>query len=580
MKRIKFIALLLMTLVSGLFFLTQKPIVVNAATPAEYTITAGIFNVGTNTVVNTISTNLTFVEQNGYYYVQHTNASYNATLSGKPSVNWHSVLNAWVTSTQYFKISIGNQYWPESQPIQANFSYGSQYGVNTVSGSDNDMSFTLKYQSATVIQHTLLYSTVIDKQATNPATATNFTNLNVSISILKEDMVPVLEGEVAFITNVDDPITETEIRSNLVAWDNEDGDISHLIQIEEDTYTSNASVVGTWSITYVVEDSAGNDSSLIVHVLVKDITEPVITGGQSTYTIGYKETLNIETIRTSLSVTDNYDSSVTTTIKTNNYTANKGTIGQYQVVFSAIDTSGNEATKSILVNVVDNVVPTISGPTNLSKPKNQVLTESQIRGQLSAYDEISGNRTANITLVTDNYTGKGALVGNYTLVYAVADAAGNQKQHTVTVTVIDDVASWWFMKDGYFLSVPNTVSLTRQQIIDILVNTNQLQVGATTYVSFLLDEYTGHEDDPGIYAISIKSTSVSGTEMVKNLAIQVTSGTNTGGDIVLNTPPTHLEEFGIYYLIGFGVLVLGLFISVIAFKPKKYYRYKNKGFRG
>lgn len=580
MKKIKFIALLLMTLVSGLFLLTQKPIVVNAATASDYSITVGIYNVGTDSVVNVINTNLVLLEQNGYYYVQHTNASYNVTVGGKPSVNWHSVLNAWVTSTQYYKVTIGNQYWPESQPIQASFIYGHQYGTQTVSGSDNDMSFTLRHQSTTVIQHTLLYSATIDKQATNPATSTTFTNLNVSIGILKEDMVPVLEGEVAFITNVDDPISEAQIRSNLVAWDNEDGDISHLIQIQEDTYTSNASIVGTWSITYVVEDSANNSSSLIVHVLVKDITAPVITGGQSTYTIGYKETLNIENIRTSLVATDNYDSSVTITIKTNNYTANKGTIGQYQIVFSAIDTSGNESTKSVLANVVDNVAPTISGPTNLSKPKNQVLTESQIRGQLSAYDEISGNRTANITLVTDNYTGKGALVGSYTLVYAVADAAGNQKQHTVTVTVIDDIASWWFMKDGYFISVPNTVSLTRQQIIDILVNTNQLQVGATTYISFLLDEYTGHEDDPGIYAISIKSTSVSGTEMIKNLAIQVTSGTNTGGDIVLNTPPTHLEEFGIYYLIGFGVLVFGLFVSIIAFKPKKYYRYKNKGFRG
>jgi len=578
MKRIKFIALLLMTVVSGLLLLTQKPVVVNAAAP-DYGITVGLMNVSTNTPINVINSNLTLVEQGGYYYVQHAVSSYNTTLSGKPSVNWHSVLNGWVTGTQYFKVTIGNQYWPENQPIQATFSYGHQYGVASVSGSDNDMSFTLKYQTSTVIQHTLLYSSVIDKQATNPAIASNFTNLNVSISILKEDMVPVLEGEVAFITNVDEPITEAEIRSNLVAWDNEDGDISHLIQVDEDTYTSNASVVGTWSITYVVEDTANNSSSLIVHVLVKDITEPVITGGQSTYSIGYKETLNIETIRTSLTATDNYDSSVTITVKTNNYTTNKGTIGQYQVVFSAIDTSGNEATKSILVNVVDNVAPTISGPTNLSKPKNQVLTESQIRSQLSAYDEISGNRTANITLVTDNYTGKGALVGSYTLVYAVADAAGNQKQHTVTVSVIDDIASWWFMKDGYFISVPNTVNLTRQQIIDILVNTNQLQIGATTYISFLLDEYTGHEDDPGIYAISIKSTSVSGTEMVKNLAIQVTSGSNTGGDIVLDTPPSHLEEYGIYYLIGFGVLITLLGITVFAFKPKRYRRY-NKGFRG
>ena len=576
-------ALLLITVVSGLFFIAQKPVSVQAAaTPTEYSISVGLYNASTNAQINIVNTNLTFLEQDGYYYVQHTNSSYNTNVDAKPAVSWHSVLGSGISSSQYIKVQVGNSTWPTSDPINVTFRYGMQFGVNAVSGSDNDISFTLKYLSSTSIQHTLAYSNVADKQQSYPATATNFSNMNISIAILKEDMVPVISGEVAFVTNVDNPINPNVIKQNLVAWDDEDGDISNQISMGNSTYPFDLGEddqntgpslspvpIGNYEIEYTVFDSAMNQSSLTVHVLVKDITFPEISGGQDTYTIGYKETLNIEQIRASLVGSDNYDEGVDVVIKTNDYTVNKSQIGTYQVVFSATDTSLNETTKTIQVHVVDNVSPTFSGPTTLSKPKNQVLTESQIRSQLTANDEISGNRTANITLVTDNYTGKGALVGSYTLTYAVSDAAGNQKQHTVTVSVIDDTGAWWFMRDGYFISVPDSVTLTRQQIIDILVATDQLVVEATTYINFVLDEYAGNESEPGIYAMSIKTTSVNGTESVKNMAIQVTSETNTGGDIVIDAPLTHWGQYGSYYLIGLGGLLFLLVALAVFMKPRK-----------
>lgn len=573
MRKFKILGLLLITMFSGLF-LAQKSISISAATPAEYSVFVGIYNVSDNSLDQVISSNLVFIESGGYYYVQHTNSTYNTTVGTKPSVNWHQLLGSGVTSSKYLKIQVGNSMWPESNPINVNFHFAFQFGVQKVSGSDNDMSLVIKQQTSTMMQYTVAYSGIAFTQNTVPATATNFNLMNVSIEILKPDMVPVLEGEVAYITNIDDPISEESIRSNLVAWDDEDGDISHLITVTADDYTPNMDQVGEFEIEYSVTDSSGNTSILIVNVLIRDITRPVISGGSGSYSIGYKETLNLDTIKSSLTASDNYDSTVPITIKTNNYTANKGTIGQYQVVYSAIDSSGNEGTKSILVNVIDNVAPVFSGPTSISKPKNQVLTESQIRSQLSAMDEISGNRTANIQLVTDDYTGKGALVGTYSLVYAVSDAAGNQTQHTVQVTVVDDVAPWWFMRDGYFISVPDTVNLTRQQIIDILVQTSQLTVGATTYVSFLVDEYSGNESEPGIYAMTIKTTSVSGTESVKNLAIQVTSGTGTDGDLQLNPALTHWQSYWPMYLGGLGLLLLTLFILAIVYRPRK--RYKKR----
>ena len=584
MKKFKLMAFLLITVVSGLFFIAQKPVSIQAAeTPTEYSISVGLYNASTNAPINVITSDLTFLEQNGYYYVQHSNATYNTNISAKPSVSWHSIFGTGINSSQYIKVLVGNSMWPDEYPINVTFHYGMQYGVNSVSGSDNDISFSLKYLNSTTIQHTLAYSGVADKQASQPATAATFNTLNLSIAILKDDMVPVISGsEGAIVTSVDNPINPNVIKQNLVAWDDEDGDISNKISIGNSTYPFDLGEddqntgpslsqvpIGNYQIEYTVFDSAMNQSSFIVHILVKDIVFPEISGELETYTIGYKETLNIEQIRSTLVATDNYDENVEIVIKENNYTTNKSQIGTYNVVFSATDSSLNETEKVIYVTVVDNVAPTFSGPTTLSKPKNQVLTESQIRSQLTANDEISGNRTGNISLVTDNYTGKGALVGSYTLTYAVSDTAGNQKQHTVTVSVIDDKGAWWFMRDGYFISVPDSVALTRQQIIDILVATGQMVVEATTYINFTLDEYAGNENEPGIYAISIKTTSVNGTESVKNMAIQVTSETNTGGDIVIDAPLTHWGQYGSYYLIGLGGLLFLLVALAVFMKPRK-----------
>ncbi|HOI84505.1 MAG TPA: hypothetical protein PLP48_00385 [Acholeplasmataceae bacterium] len=340
-----------------------------------------------------------------------------------------------------------------------------------------------------------------------------------------EDASPVITGETAFVTNVDAPLTEATIRTYIYAYDETDGDLTHLIEKTSDTYTPNMNTVGTWQIVYSVEDMAGNVATLRVHVLVRDVTAPTWNVSKAEVQVSYTQTFDVEAYKSQLGVADNYDAagSLNITVQSNNYTANKTTVGTYYVVYKIKDTAGNETLAEVEVQVIDTVAPVFSGPATLIKPSNSVLTVSQIKSQLTANDVVDGNLTASIVVQEDNYTGYGHLVGSYTITFAVTDSAGNIATHIVQIDVEDNIPPIFYVRDNYFITVDQSVSLTLGQIIDILEITGQLETSGSggVQVTTLLNEYFGNENVPGIYAVSLKSVTVSGSESIHNVAIEV-----------------------------------------------------------
>jgi hypothetical protein len=393
-----------------------------------------------------------------------------------------------------------------------------------------------------------------------------------------EDASPVLSGETAFVTNVDLPLSEASIRSNIYAYDDTDGDITHLITKSSDTYTPNMNTVGTWQIIYSVQDSAGNVSTLTVHVLVRDVTAPTWNVAKAEVQVSYTATFDIEAYKSQLGVSDNYDpsGSLTITIHANTYTANKTVVGTYNVVYKIKDTAGNETLAQVEVNVIDDVAPTISGPTTIMKPNNTALTVGEIKAQLTANDVVAGNLTSSIAIQGDNYSGKGHLVGSYAIIFSVTDPSGNKSTHTVTVTVTDNIPPIFYIKDNYFITVDQSVTLTLSQIIDILEITGQLETSGTggVEITALINEYTGNEDVPGIYAVSLKAVTISGNESIHNVAIEVLES-DTEDPIVIEEPSewdnvwAFVVEHQDYFIGGLAILLFGLFIAVKVKGSKK-----------
>lgn len=385
-------------------------------------------------------------------------------------------------------------------------------------------------------------------------------SFTLSIAGLPDNKIPVISGQTTFVTNVEDAKDVSYFMQYLSAFDETDGDVTDSLKIIEDNYTANKRVLGNHTFTVEASDNSGNKATAILNVRVVDITAPVISGSTTVATIGYKETYNIENFRKTLTVSDNYDTltNADIKIKTDGYTSNKTKLGTYNVVFAAKDSSGNEGTFTKPIKVIDNVKPTFSGPSVISTSNNTILTESDVRKQITAHDDIDGNLTGRIELVEDNFTGKGNVVGRYTIKYKVTDNAGNTETHTVIIERLDKIPPIIMVEDGVSIRTNPNAPLTHQIIIDILQATGQVVVNASTSFSFPLDEYTGNEQTPGIYAMSVVARSTNGNESIHNLSITVLDDSEGGDDIIIDGGDNIIIDFIIKNKVPIIIVVISL----------------------
>jgi len=384
-----------------------------------------------------------------------------------------------------------------------------------------------------------------------------------------------IDGEENFVTNYDDPKPVEFFQAFLIAFDETDGDISDEIYIKTNDYTENMAVLGAHKVVFAVKDSNENETTLEVYIRVVDITAPVITGNTSQVNIGYKETWNINNFKNTLNVTDNHDDSVSLkaaiTIESDGYTANITTLGTYDVVFAVEDQSGNIGTFTKTIKVIDNVAPTFSGPTSLTSNISVTFTESDVRNQLTAYDEKEGNVTHRIEVDEDNYTGKGHNTGIYTIKYRVTDTAGNEAFHTVTINRRDDIPPVFYIKDGVSIVTDTSTPLTIDDIINILTNTGQvvIPVGVNAMFSVQYDDYTGNEDQVGVYTVVIDSELTNGDESTHTMSINVLESSD---GIPVDGPETFFQKYK-------GVIIAGVILLVVAIgyvyfkKPNRKRRY-------
>jgi uncharacterized repeat protein (TIGR01451 family) len=208
---------------------------------------------------------------------------------------------------------------------------------------------------------------------------------------------------------------------------------------------------GTTTITYTAKDAAGNTTTGLQYVTVTE--DPAIP---PTVDAPPNVTLYTGANATACSVTvSNLDTSLGTATASDNCpgvsVARSGVpagnifpLGNTTVTYTATDKSGNTATDTQVVTVVDNTPPVVTpplGPVTLYTGPNA----SSCGVTVNNLDGTFGTGSA-----TDNCSGVGAVsrsgvpsgnffpVGNTTLTYSATDAHGNTGSATQLVTVVDN----------------------------------------------------------------------------------------------------------------------------------------------
>lgn len=249
----------------------------------------------------------------------------------------------------------------------------------------------------------------------------------------KAELIRLVDKTPPEMNLVGDPVLNVSVNDiyndpGATATDDVDGDLTPYIDCDNPV---DASVIGSYVVTYNVCDFSGNDANEInrlVHVL--DPNAPVITliGESPVYVKA-----NTVYIDYGATAQDGVDGNITSLITVDN-PVDTTIPGTYTVTYSVIDSSGNPALEMTRTVIVDGEVPVITllGSPDLVLEQFYQYTDAGA----SATDDIDGDIT--IQIVVDNPIRSGSEVGTHRITYNVSDRAGNSAAEVVrTVQIID-----------------------------------------------------------------------------------------------------------------------------------------------
>ena len=232
---------------------------------------------------------------------------------------------------------------------------------------------------------------------------------------------------------------------------------------------------------------------------------PVISNNHGLYITSCDNPVSLATITSAIKAMDDNDGDITSqiTITKNEYSANMNKLGQYEIIYSVVDSGGNTAQLSVFVWVSDMTCPEISGKNSYTTNQYTPLSLANIKGALSATDNYDGNLTSSITVKSNNYTNNEAIPGTYTIVYTVKDSSNNSCDYPVTILVsyVDNLAPVFSGTFSY--EIANNQKLTLQDILKKIVVEDNEDGIITNQVTIEYDYYSHAPTRVGTFKIGL-----------------------------------------------------------------------------
>lgn len=316
------------------------------------------------------------------------------------------------------------------------------------------------------------------------------------VYILKDIEYDPAGEDLVFTTDVDLLRPIDDFNEYFVGWDNYDGKLD--IEIADDQYTPNKHILGTYNITLVLTDSSNNKKYLTYQIQVKDMTAPEITP-QNEIIVSYTNDFDVTEFVSSLEVFDNVSTreELSIEIVEDQYSTNKLNLGTYDLKIEVKDQSENSSIYTQKIKVIDDISPVITGTIEYTKQAEDELLVQTLISNLMITDDYTVNPKISIT--KDQYSASMYELGTYTIDLKVTDNDGNASYITLTVQVVDEIEPVFFLNLGL-------VQMTDQSII------NQTELRTLIeqkipinydYFDIILDEYTEHAKEAGIYRVNL-----------------------------------------------------------------------------
>lgn len=310
------------------------------------------------------------------------------------------------------------------------------------------------------------------------------------------------------IANVGIKISVNEIKNKITAYDEADGVIE--VKIKEDNYTSNYNKLGTYTLVFSATDNSENTSTLSLNIKIIDIVKPQIKGKNQIDSY-MSNPLTIEQIKSTLTITDNYDTNLNIlNIENDNYSPNKTNEGLFEISFTALDNSNNESLPfTVKVNVIDDIPPIIEGQYSYTVNIKNLLQTSTIIEQLSVKDNVDDNPI--VEILNDSYTANYYKVGAYQISLIAKDKNANNSSTFIINIITEDKDKPIFYISQKFISLNPTNQIPIEELIDIISLQNNIDKNNINNIEIIENTYSSNYSSNGNYKIkldySLKDTS-------------------------------------------------------------------------
>lgn len=232
----------------------------------------------------------------------------------------------------------------------------------------------------------------------------------VTINLI-DDIVPQIFGLDTYTSHMSNPLSITYLKQQLTALDNYDGNITHKLEITDDSYSSNINKLGTYYIFFQVKDSSSNISETFKMKITNiDDIAPIIIGPSSlSYLLSNKPT--IDNILLEYRVKDNIDENLEILVEEETF-SEAIDLGTYYLSLYSIDKSNNRSAPfKIKIELVDKLL--YLNEITLYLPTSSLMTIENINNLINLKEEY--------TLIEDTYTPNYSNIGTYTISYELYD---------------------------------------------------------------------------------------------------------------------------------------------------------------
>lgn len=206
----------------------------------------------------------------------------------------------------------------------------------------------------------------------------------------------------------------------------------------------------------------------------------------------------------------------------------------------------------------------ITGPDEIFKQVDRYLVMSDI---LTLYSTPSGD----IDVTDDAYTGYGDIPGIYEITLCSTDDAVPCKQVDINVrNTIGEVIAVTRSEDLFTIHVNKDVSLSTQNIREILQNVQMIQVSSTTILQEITNTYKVNKNSPGNYMFEFRLISLNGIEEFHTISIRVSNDDQLVPDDVIEPSPQPKGTLrnGLFAA-GFIIVIVGVMLAIKSKKSKK-----------